>query len=168
MATHRINILGFNSVPDSSGDVFFEPYTIKDTAAIIGPLVLIFNDSGNKDGIRGSFLVPENYVSGSTTKFRIYWTANSTDSTNGVVWDLSYLTRAAGEDMGAAATDTTDTVTDTHTGTAFQLNIADIDVTEADFASGDVVPFELFRDSPNDSFAAAVIVFAVAFEYADA
>lgn len=166
MATQQISILGPGTLPDDSGDVFLEPYSVKDSGAAIAPMVLVFNDSGAKDGLRGSFVVPQDYVGSASLK--TLWTANATSGA--VVWDLSYLTRAAGEDMGAAATDTTDTVTDTKSATAFDLEIAEISVTSADFTAGDVVTFELFRDGANasDTMAAAAIVFDVVFEYDDA
>jgi len=165
MATHELAILGANSKPDTSGEVFFEPYSIKDTGAVIDPLVLIFNNSGTKDGISGVFQVPQNYV--GTAKLNIYWNANAT--TGNCIFDLSYLTRSSGEDMGAAATDTTDTVTTGTNGTAFNLNKSTMTLTAGDFAAGDIVPFELFRDTANasDTLAAAAIVFAITFEYAD-
>ncbi len=156
-------ILGSNATPDASGDVFQQWYDVIDTLAVIAPMIWVFNNSGNRDGLRGLFRIPDDY--GDAAKIRVYWTANSSDSTNGVILDLAHLARAAGEDMGAAATDDTDTITDTHTGTPFQLNIAEIDVTDADFTAGDLDLFELFRSSDLDVFAAAVIVFIVTFKY---
>ncbi len=167
MATLRIPILGVNTIPDESGDVFLEPWSIKATGApAIDPLVLIFNESGAKDGIRGNFQVPQNYV--GTAKFIIIWTANAT--TGVLNMDLSYLTRSAGEDFGAAATDTTDNATDTKTGTVDVYEELSFTVTSADFAAGDEVLFELFRDSLDaaDTMAAPAVVFGVYFEYSDA
>jgi hypothetical protein len=165
MATHEILILGSNTIPDTSGDVFLEPYSIKDTGTAIDPMVWIFNDSGAKIGLRGSFQVPQNYV--GTAKSNIYWNANAT--TGDVVWDLSYLTRTSGEDMGAAATDTTDTVTTSTNATAFNLNKSTMTLTSGDFAAGDIVTFEVFRDglSGSDTLAVAAIMFIATFEYAD-
>ena len=156
--------MGHGTVPDTSGEVFFEPYTIKDTAAVIDPLVLIFNNSGTKDGLRGSFRVPENYV--GTAKLLVVWTANATSGT--FIIDWSVLTRSGAEDMGAAATRTTETVTDTKTGTAFVREEASLTLTDADYAAGDEVLFEIFRDTINDTMAAAAIVFGIYFEYEDA
>jgi hypothetical protein len=164
MATHRIPILGFGTVPDASGEVFFEPYSVKDTGTVLDPLVLIFNDSGTVDGVRGSFTVPENYVGSPVLK--IYWTANATSGTT--QWDWSILVSGSTDDMGAAAARTSETASDTKTGTAFALEIVSITLTAGDYTAGEIATFELFRDTVTDSMAAAAIVFAVNFEYADA
>jgi len=165
MAIHELPILITGSIPDTSSDVFSEPYSIKDTSAVIDPLVYIFNDSGTKIGLRGLFQVPQNFV--GTAKINVYWNANAT--TGATVFDLSYLTRTTGEDMGAAATSTTDTVTTTTNATAFNLNKSTMTLTSSNFAAGDLVPFELFRDGVNasDTLAAPVIMFFATFEYAD-
>lgn len=165
MATHQIPILGANTIPDDSGEVFFQPYSIVDTAAVLDALVLTFNDSGTKDGVRGVFTVPQNYAGSASIK--IVWCADD-GTTNSVTFDLSYLTRSGAEDMGAAATATSDTVTDNQTSTPFLRQEAEISVTSGNFVAGDQVIFELFRDSPNDTMAAAVLVFQVLFEYDDA
>jgi len=164
VATHRISILGSGTIPDSSGEVFFQPYTVVDTAAVVDPLVLTFNDSGTKDGLRGSFRVPENYV--GTAKLLVVWTANATSGTFTIDW--SVLTRSGAEDMGAAATRTTETATDTKTGTAFVREELSLTLTDGDYAAGDEVLFEMFRDTLNDTLAAPAVVFGVYFEYADA
>jgi len=164
MPTHRVSILGPGTIPDTSGQVFFQPYKAVDTAAVLDPLVLTFNNSGTKDGVRGSFRVPENYV--GTAKLLTVWTANATSGT--FIIDWSVLTRSGAEDMGAAATRTTETVTDTKTGTAFVREEASLTLTDADYAAGDEVLFEMFRDTISDDMAAAALVFSVHFEYADA
>ena len=164
MATHQIGILGWNAIPDASGEAFFDRYDIADTAAAISPNVLNFSDSGTKDGVRGAFIVPQNYATGA--EFVVHWTANATSGT--VTFDFSYLTRTAAEDMGAAATSTTDTVTDTKTGTAFVLEtIKTSGVTDGDFVAGDICTFEIFRDTINDTMAANALVFDILFEYTD-
>ena len=69
MATHRIPILGTGTVPDTSGDVFQEPYTIKATNDVWGRLVWIFNDTegagsptdGIRIGLEGGFTVGRCY-----------------------------------------------------------------------------------------------------------
>lgn len=164
MATHRIPILGHATVPDVSGEVFFEPYAIEDTGAVINPLVLVFQNSGTKDGVRGSFQVPQNYV--GSPVLRIVWTANATSGT--VVFDWSVLPRSGTEDMGAAAARTTETDSTTKGGTAFTRETNDITLTAGDYVAGDEVLFELFRDTITDTMAASALVFGVYFEYADA
>lgn len=166
MATHKLSILGDGLKPDNSGAVYQQPYTVEDSAAVIDPLVWILEDSGTKIGLSGKFKIPENYV--GTAKITVLWNANATSGA--AVFDLSYLARTTGEDMGAAATDTTDTVTTTTNGTAFNLNESSMTLTSADFAAGDTVPFEVFRDGANasDTLAVSAIIWDIVFEYADA
>lgn len=164
MATIRIPILGHATVPDTSGNVFFEPYSITDTLAVLDPLVLVFTDSGTKDGVRGQFQVPQDYV--GTAKLVIVWTANATAGT--CVFDWSVLTRSGTEDMGAAATRTTETGSVTKGATAFTREAHSITLTDADYVAGDEVLFELFRDTVTDTMAAKALVFGAYFEYANA
>lgn len=169
MATVRIPILNFGSVPDASGDVFFQilsGVTSAPTSSTIDPIVLSFIESGNKDGVRGSFEVPNNYV--DTAQFVIIWSSNVT--TNSVQWDLSYLVRAGddSESFDVAAESTTDTVSDVAPSAAWERLEATIVVTDVDFTKNDTVQFELFRDGATESIVGDVHVFALMFEYNDA
>jgi len=90
MATHRLPILGFATVPDTTGTAFFEPYTIKATNDVWGHLVLVLNDTAADHGIYGKFAVPVNYV--DTANLVIVWT--STATAGDVEFDFMY--RAVG------------------------------------------------------------------------
>ncbi len=168
MATHRIPILGWGTVPDTSGNVFFEPYHIKATNDVWDRLVCIFNDTATRIGLAGGFTVPKNYV--GTAKIIVVWT--STATTGDVVWDFDY--RAVGgddlESLDQAGTQEAVTVTDTAPSAANERMEAAMTLTSANLAVDDEVEFELFRDgvAAGDTMAAAAIVFAVLFEYADA
>lgn len=167
MATHRISILGWQAVPDTSGDVFFEPYTIKATNDVWGYLVVVFNDTSARDGLQGSFDIPQNYV--GSANIIIHWT--STATTGDVEWDFDY--RAVGgndtESLDQAGTQESVNQNDTAPSAANERMTATLAVTDANFAAGDTVQFELFRDGTDggDGIAAAVTVHAVLFEYAD-
>jgi len=166
MATHKRSIIG-NAIPDASGDVYAAPYSAvfgAPTAADLDPMCFFFNDSGTKDAIRGSFVVPDNYV--GSAKIKIHWSSSTTS--NNVQWDFHYLTRSDGEDLGAAATDNTDTVSASPPATGDELQIDEITLTEGDFAAGDEVFFALFRDSVTDAHADTVGLIDALFEYADA
>lgn len=164
MATHRIPILGAGTIPDDSGEVFFEPYSVKATNDVWERLVAIFNDSSTRDGLRGGFVVPKNYV--GSPKLIIRWT--STATTGDVVWDYDYRAVAVGESLDQAGTQESATVTDTAGGSVNLLQEASITLA-ANFAVDDEVTHEIFRDgTASDTMAAAAIVFSVLFEYADA
>ena len=143
--------------------MFVEPYDVTDTAAVWKGLVLVFNNSGTKDGVRGKFQVPQGYV--GSARLIIVWTANATFGT--CIFDWSVLPRSGVEDMGAAFTRTSETVSVTKGGTAFTREESIITLTNADYVAGDEVLFELFRDTISDTMAAKTLVFDVYFEYSD-
>lgn len=168
MSTHRIPILGFGSVPDASGDVFFEPYDVKASNDVWKRLVAIFNDTANRNGLRGGFVVPKNYV--GTPKFIVVWT--STATSGDVEWDADY--RAVGgddaESLDQSGTQESVNQNDTAPSAAHERMEAALTLTAANLAVDDEVEFELFRDGTDagDTMAAAAIVFSILFEYADA
>lgn len=168
MATHRIPILGFGTVPDDSGDVFSEPYSIKATNDVWGHLVFVFNDSGARDGLRGLFHVPKNYV--GTANLIIIWT--STATSGDVEWDFDY--RAVGgndtESLDQSGTQQSVNSNDTAPSAVNERMEISIALTDGNFAADDTVQFELFRDGVDagDTLAAAALLFGLFFEYADA
>lgn len=167
MATHRIPILGWKTVPDTSGNVFFEPYTIKATNDVWGYLVAVFSDTATRIGLRGSFDVPQNYV--GTAKIIIHWTTTATSGD--VEWDFDY--RAIGgddtESLDQAGTQESVNQNDTAPSATDERMTATLTLTAGNFAAGDTVQFELFRDGTDagDTIAAAVTAHEVLFEYAD-
>lgn len=166
MATHRVPILR-GAKPDGSGDVFFEPYSVKATNDQWDPLVLVYNNTSNRDAIYGTFEVPQNYVSAATLK--IVWTS-STISGN-VVWDFDY--RAVGgddtESLDQTGTQEAVSVTDAAPSAAHERMEASVALTDANLSPGDTVEFLLARDGADasDDLADAVIVFGAYLEYSD-
>ena len=168
MATHRIPILGWGTVPDSSGNVFFEPYNIKSTNDVWDRLVCIFNDTATRIGLAGGFTIPKNYV--GSAKLIIVWTAIATSGD--VEWDFDY--RAVGgddiESLDQAGTQESVNLNDTTPSAVNERMECAITLTASNFAADDEVEFELFRDGTDagDTRAAAAIVLSVMFEYGDA
>ncbi len=170
MATHRIPILGHATLPDTSGDVFFEPAVVKATNDFFQSLVLVFNDSGADDELFGRFEVPQNYV--GTANLVIVWTTTAT--TGDVEWGFAY--RAVGgndaesldqataqESLLSGNNDTAPSATDER----MEFTIA---LTDANFAAGDTVQYIFSREGVDggDTLSAAVRVFGLMFEYNDA
>lgn len=168
MATKRIPILGPGSIPDESGDVFWEPYSVKATNDVWNRLVLIFNDTGTRIGIAGGFAVPKDYVDSANVV--IVWT--STATTGDVEWDFDY--RSVGgndtESLDQAGTQESVNSNDTAPSAANERMEISIPLTDGNFAADDEVEFELFRDGADagDTMSAAAILFNAFFEYADA
>lgn len=166
MATHRISILGAGTLPDTSGDVFFEPYVITDTDTIVNPMILNYQIGAARSGAHGSFQVPQNFV--GSVQIIVLWNANAT--AGDAIFEFDYIAVADTQDPGAAVTES-DTNTLTTDGTAFGLNTTTITgITSGNFAIGDLVVFTLFRDQVDalDTLAVDALVFDVLFEYADA
>ncbi len=166
MATHRIPILSAIN-PDTSGNVFLEPYAIKATNDVWSPLVVIFNDTATRIGLHGIFNVPKNYV--GTAKLIIVWT--STATSGDVVWDCDYraVTGNDTESLDQTGNQESVTVTDTAPGAANRRMEVSITLTSGNFAADDTVTYTFFRDgTAADTIAAAVILFDLLFEYADA
>lgn len=166
MATYHLPILGVNTQPDFSGNVFLEPYSAKATNDLFDMLVLTFNDAAARIGVAGMFRVPDNYV--GTPKLVIEWT--STATAGNVVWDFDYRGVATGESLDPATAQEQVTVTDAAPASAHNRETAEIALTGGNLAAGDLVEFELFRDGADasDTMAAAAILFNAYFQYADA
>ena len=167
MATHRVPILGWATVPDTSGDVFFEPYSVKATNKVWDRMVAIFNDTATRLGLAGGFTVPQNYV--GTANLIVVWTAQATSGD--VEWDFDY--RAVGgndtESLDQAGTQESVNANDTAPSAINERMEISISLTDSNFATGDSVLFELFRDGTDagDTMAAAATLFEAYFEYAD-
>lgn len=166
-------MLGWKTVPDTSGNCWFEPYDVLATNDVWDYLVVRFGSSNaaqptTRIGLRGSFDVPQNYV--GTASIIVHWTA--TVITGDVVWDFDY--RAIGgddlESLDQAGTQEAVTVTDTAPSAANERMTATLSLTSANLAAGDTVQFELFRDGVDvaDTMAASAIVHEVIFQYNDA
>lgn len=166
MATHRIPILS-GAKPDDSGNVFYEPYSVKATNDQWDPMVLVFNDTGTRDSVYGTFDVPQNYV--SAANLVVVWTTTAT--TGDVEWDFDY--RAVGgndtESLDQAGTQESVNSNDTAPSATDERMEISIALTDGNFAAGDTVEFLLARDGADagDTIAAAVVVFGAYFEYSD-
>lgn len=163
MAVFRKPILGFSTKPDSSGDVFPEPQSVKGSNDFFDELVYIFNDTSTKIGLYGSFEVPQNYVGGA--KFVVAW--DTTATSGDVEWDFDYRAVAAGESVDQATAQEALNQNDTAGGSAHLLQVAELTATAGNFAAGDLVQFIIYRDGVDagDTIAAAVRVHGLQFEW---
>lgn len=167
MATHRIPILGAATFPDSSGNVFFEPQSVKGTNDQFPQLIAIFNDTATRIGLGGRFSIPKNYV--GTANIIIVWT--TTAIAGDVEWDFDY--RAVGgddsESLDQAGVQETVNLNDTAPNNAWERMELPIALTSGNFSVDDTVSFALYRDGTDggDTIAAAVSLFELLFQYSD-
>jgi putative transposon-encoded protein len=168
MAVHRIPILGFATLPDTSGNVYPEPFDVKATNDLYKNLVWVFADTATKIGLHGRFKVPKNYV--GLPKIVLEWT--STAITGNVVWDFDY-TAVGGdstESLDPAAHQESVTATVAAPTTALFKRTVVLALTAANLAVDDEVQFVLSRDGADaaDTMAAAALLVSASFEYSDA
>jgi hypothetical protein len=167
MPTYRLPILGHATVPDSTGSVWFEPYSIKATNDVWKHLVAVFDDTATRIGLYGLFGVPQNYS--SAANLIVVWT--STAIAGDVEWDFDY--RAVGgndtESLDQAGTQQSVNSNDTAPSAAHERMEISISLTDGNFAAGDTVTFFLARDGTDggDTMAAAALLFELFFEYQD-
>lgn len=165
MATQRVPILGFGTLPDGSGDVFFEPFSVKATNDEWERLVGVFNDTSTRLVLHFGFVVPQDYA--SQPRFEVDWAATAT--TGAVRWEVDYRVVEAGEGLDQSGVEETVGATASAPGTALDLERTTITPTEVNFAAGAQVEGRLVRDGTDaaDTMAAAALLFDVLFRYND-
>lgn len=175
MATLRIPILGATTIPDSSGKVWAEPYSILATNDQWPHMIFRYDEDGTnatalttKAGIYGSFDVPKNYV--GSAAIIIIWT--STITTGNVVWDFDYRTVAGNDAASLDQSGTEEAVTGTdaaptaaHRRLEFSLSL-----TSSNLAVDDTVQFALSNDGVDaaDTLAGARLLAGAYLQYVDA
>lgn len=168
MATHRLPILGWQTVPDTTGEAYFEPYTLNATNDQWANLVLILEDTANRHGVYGVFDVPQNYV--DTANLVVVWTATATSGD--VEFDFDY--RAVGgndtESLDQSGTQESVNSNDTAPSAVNERMEISIALTDGNFSAGDTVEYFFPRDGTDagDTMAADCMVFDLFFEYNDA
>lgn len=168
MSTHHLSILGPATMPDSVGNVHFEPQAVNLQANDRYPgLAAVFIDSATRDKLGGSFRVPQNYV--GTPKVGLVWA--TTASAGNARWEFDYTAIADGESADPSADQETVAATVAAPGTARLVKVTEIALTAGNFAAGDLVQFAIARDGaeagPLDTIAASLFLLAAYFSYAD-
>ncbi len=165
MATHKIGILGWGTVPDATGGVFFELYSTKATNDNWKRLVCIFNDSSSNIALHGGFTVPQNYV-GSASVIAS-WT--SVITTGSYLFGFDYRPVALTESFDQATAVETACVLVSSPSAVNLRQDAVIPLTSACLVAGDEVEFFFTRRGTvaSDTAASAAILFNLLFGYTD-
>lgn len=173
MATWRIPILGFNTYQDSSGESWFEPYSILATNDVWGYGIWRFGSNNAaqptvRHGIYGRFMVPKNYITSAVIV--LDWTATLTSGN--VVWDFDYRS-VSGDDttsLDQAGTEESVSVTDAAPAAAHRRLTPSLSLTSGNLSADETVQFYLVRDGAdaNDTMAGSAIIHGVYFQYSDA
>lgn len=163
-ATQRLALIN-QLWPDSSGNVFWEPYPVKATNDFWKHGHLVFNDTATKDSAYGVAMVPPDYVGSAVV--RIVWT--STATSGNVVWEFAYRD-VGGDDttsLDQSTAQETVTVTDAAPTATDRRLVTTVSLTSANLTAGDTLEFKFSRDgsSGSDTMAAAAQLVGVFLEY---
>jgi hypothetical protein len=162
--TFTTPILNGTSIPDTSGNVFAEPYTTKASNDAWKQSVWIYNDTSTDLHIYGSFRVPENFVSGA--KLCTTWT--STATSGNVRWQVDYRSTGSTGGLDQATAEEQVEGNTAAPAAAHDRTTSCLTLTDANVAASDTFQFRVGRegsDTGNDTMAAAAIVFSWYFEY---
>lgn len=166
-STKRVQALSVNTLPDTSGNVYFEPYPIKATNDFWKHGHFIFTDTATKDSLYSMFHVPMDYNSAGTTKIYAVWT--STATTGSVVWEIAYRSIGGNDTTSLDQTTAAETlsVTASAPSATDRRMIPSVTATAANFAAGDTVELKISRNgtSGSDTMAASAQLLQVLFEY---
>lgn len=166
MATHKIDILGFPTMPDATGSVYPEAASTNFQANDRYPhMVWVFADTATRIKLGGSFRVPENYV--GTAVVGLIWATTATSGNSD--WEFDYTAIADGESGDPSADqEAVDAGAVAAPGTARLIKVTEISLTSANLAAGDLVQFAIARDgSQSDTIAASLYLLGAYFKYAD-
>ncbi len=164
MATHRISILQFATMPDTSGNVWLEPAAITQTNDRYAQLVARFKDTSTKDSLGFRFPVPTNYVGNPV--FEVIWTTTATSGN--AVWTSDYNSGSKTASLDPSTDEESLSVTTAAPGTS-QTGVASrMAATAGNFAANDICQGKISRNGAgSDTIAADLVVYDVIFEYTD-
>lgn len=164
MSTLRIPILTWAALPDTSGNVWFEPASITQTNDRYAQIVARFKDTATKDSLGFRFQVPQNYV--GTPKFYVNWTTTATSGN--AIWTVDYSSAAQTASLDPSADEESLTVTTAAPGTSQTGVVSSMTATAGNFAAGDQCQGKLSRNGAgSDTIAADLVAYDVYFEYTD-
>lgn len=166
MATHPI--LGFQTIPDSSGNVFPAPLdqeiTFTNAKKCFG---IVFNDPAANLVLHGGFVVPSDFS--STPKIRatmIIDGAPAASAIAGLGFRQNQIADSETVDVAFETDELWQKTIDSGAGYANEdLLVMLSDALGGTFAAGDWVPFEFFRDTSIDTFAGKLILVGLEFDY---
>lgn len=166
-ATSTLSMSIFHSTnPDTTGNSWFEPYTITASTDNFGHLVGVASSTTAKTGFYGTVEIPGNYNGGCSVQ--VIWTAPIT--TGNAVFDFAY--RSVGGNDTESLDDTiqeTVTVTDAAPTAVNRRLTAILAPTCSNFSANETMEFYISRDGvdANDTLGSDVIIHDVVFKYSN-
>lgn len=169
MATHRLPIMGFGTVPDSTGECYLAPISVEMALAtgLMKSLVMVLKDPSADTGFYGQFMVPKNYV--DTANIVVVGVLDGTVGATSVDFEMSYLARADNETVEAGWAESVTFDTGNTNGWTNEDVLEDsAALTDGNFAVDDTVFYYFKRDQGTDDFNGDFHVTGLFFEYNDA
>lgn len=176
MATHQISLLGPNTSPDSSGNIWQDLFSRLATNDVwpygvfnFGGTIANNTAPTTRIGLYGNCQIPNNLNVAGTVTIIPVWTASVI--TNDVVWDFDYRV-VGGNDttsLDQSGVEESDTVTDTAPGAAWRRLTPSITPTTANFTPGATLQWGLFRDGTDaaDTMAGTAVLVDLILQYTD-
>jgi len=156
--------MGASTLPDTSGNVWFEPAALTQTNDRYAQLVVRFKDTATKDTVGMNFKVPQNYV--GSPVFGVTWTTTATSGN--AIWNVDYASAAVTATLDPAADDEALTVTTAAPGASQTGVNSTMAATAGNFAAGEICQLKLGRNGAGaDTIAADLVVYNFYFQYAD-
>ena len=153
---------GANLIPDSSGNVFAEPFTILSGTAFFAYNIMAFADTSTLDCMYTRWNVPINYTTGATT-WIIDW--NTTATTGNAVWTLDYRDVSTAT-LAATTSQESLTVTTAASGTASARTQSTMTATASNFSAGDIIQIRVCRNGAgSDTIAATLAIHDIRFSF---
>lgn len=152
-------------MPDSSGNTFLEPASIKQTNDRYNSVRILEKDSSTKTGIGLTFIVPSDFV--SSPSIGIVWGSNAT-SGNNVVFDCDYTCGSlSGTTLDPSADEENLTVTTADSTTSQMSVISEMAITAANIGASQLFQCNISRDGANgsDTLASDIYIVAIYFKY---
>lgn len=156
-------MIGEGLLPDSSGNVFWQPSSVIDANDRFPIEVLIFKDTATDLKASGLFQVRSTYTGASASIVVDY---DCVPTTGKVKWQLTYKAIAVGESVDPSTDDESLTDNPTVPGTTLLMARSTFTLTPGNLVALDDVHWSLTRvgsDGANDTLAASVRVRAVRF-----
>lgn len=164
MATIRMSILGFATLPDTSGNVWLEPAAITQTNDRYAQIVARFKDTSTKDSLGIRFSVPNNFV--SAPLFEVVWTTTATSGN--AIWTLDYNSGSKTASLDPSTDEENLTVTTAAPGSSQTGVASQMSATAANIAATNILQGKLSRNGAgSDTIAADLVVYDVIFQYSD-
>ncbi len=173
MAIHRQPIMGFSTIPDSTGECFLSPLSVEMAlgTGLMKSLAMVLKDPSADTGFYGSFTVPQNYV--NTANIVVVGIFDGTTGTTTVSFQFNYIDRADNETLEATWDETVSFDSPTTSGytTEDYVEVSAAALTDANFTAGHQVFFYHIRDQSAEvsgGFVGDFHVTGLYFEYNDA